>query len=54
MTLRIGQETYLNAAAAPAGNGADLIYRCADESIVTVSSDVQLLNALSPIERPGY
>ena len=43
VTLRIGQETYLNAAVAPAGNGADLIYRCADESIVTVSSDGRIL-----------
>lgn len=43
VTLRIGQETYLNAAAAPAGNGADLIYRCADESVVTVSSDGRIL-----------
>lgn len=41
--MQNGQEVYLNATTLPENNGADIIYRSADESVVNVSCDGRVL-----------
>lgn len=41
--MKSGQEVYLNATTLPENNGADIIYRSADESVVNVSCDGRVL-----------